>query len=164
MLADQSADHACQVTLSSSPVVAHRRTKELEASVAPQCVLPDPACLSSWSPQHSQHTCVGGGRSVSTRVSPVELVGCIPTGHRTVATASCPRATALPLVGEGGRRGVLPFRGGTLCLAARGLSPGGLICSDAKCSWRGCPRQACHGLHRGGPSCCALTWGRAALH
>ena len=37
---------------------------------------------------------VRGCRGVSTRVSPVELVGCIPTGHMTVAAASCPRATA----------------------------------------------------------------------
>ena len=33
----------------------------------------------------------------------------------------------------GGRRGVLPFRGGTFCLAARGLSPGEVINAHAKC-------------------------------
>ena len=69
----------------------------------------------------------GGVKSVSTRVSPVELVGCLPTGHMTVAAASCPQATIPPE--QEGRWGVLPFRGGTLCRAARGLSPGGLISS-----------------------------------
>lgn len=52
--------------------------------------------------------------SVSMRVSPVGLVGCIPTGHRTVAMASCPPAT------QGARGGPalsgwhsLPHRPGT---------------------------------------------------
>ena len=93
------------------------------------------------------------GESVSTRVSPVLLVGCIPTGHITVDMASCPHA---PLHAQGKRWGVLPFRGGTFCLVARGLSPGEVIISHAKCplTWR--PGFAI-GVHRGGPSCCALT-------
>lgn len=35
----------------------------------------------------------GGGESVSTGVSPVELVDCISTGYITVAMASCLAAT-----------------------------------------------------------------------
>ena len=67
------------------------------------------------------------GKDVSARVSPVVLASgeardkpSLPAaGHITVAMASCPAAAP-----EGGHAGVLPFPGGTLCLVARGLSPG----------------------------------------
>lgn len=61
-------------------------------------------------------------RSVSARVSPVELVGCFPTG-----TYNCSYGE-LPLRQPFARRQqeVLPFQAGTFCLVARGLSPGGM--------------------------------------
>lgn len=61
----------------------------------------------------------GKCRSVSARVSPVELLGCIPSG-----THDCSYGE-LPLRQPFARRQqeVLPFQAGTFCLSARGLSP-----------------------------------------
>lgn len=64
--------------------------------------------LSTYLPSYVQlHSCRSRGpawrasrhgrtfEGVSTGVSPVLLVGCIPTGHITVAVASCPSAARL---------------------------------------------------------------------
>ncbi len=57
---------------------------------------------------------------VSTRVSPVELMGCIPTG-----THNCGYGKLPPGGPRGPHRGVLPAKAGPFGLSTRGLSPGG---------------------------------------
>ncbi len=71
-----------------------------------------------------------------------------PTGAHNCSDGELPCATHCP---EGqGATGVLPFRAGTLCLVARGLSPG-----ETR-SFCGRPaRHAASAIHRSGPSCCA---------
>ncbi len=66
------------------------------------------------------------GKDVSARVSPVVLTRGPPRQRRgrphNCGYGELPRRRALPLRGQG-RAGVLPFRAGTFCLGARGLSP-----------------------------------------
>ena len=88
------------------------------ARTSPLCAAPPPCARRSsaagygWSAAGGAASPVpgwvgGGGGSVSARVSPVELVGWLPTGHMTVAMASCPGAR--PARGRGGARGSCPL-------------------------------------------------------
>ncbi len=111
---------------------------------------------------HKQHTCsstatrpcgrAAGG--VSAGVSPVELVEGLrpPLAHITVAMASC---TAARLAGA--LAAVLPARAGTLCLMARGLSPGGgsSDCCKVLASSAGGLRARRLQIRRSGPPHCA---------
>ncbi len=68
----------------------------------------------------------------------------------------------------GGRPGVFPSRGGTLCLGARGLSPGHAGLAGGGRVSRAESARYVSGPPRGdrsGPSHCALTWegGRMVL-
>ena len=107
----------------------------------------------------------GGVGDVSTRVSPVELVEVCcawraqqaPTGTHNCSDGELPCATHCP---EGqGATGVLPFQAGTLCLVARGLSPGETrpFCGRPA-------RDAASAIHRSGPSCCAHLMTTGWLH
>eukprot|EP00955_Chlamydomonas_euryale_P095313 364930-Chlamydomonas_euryale.AAC.22 len=82
------------------------------------------------------------------RVSPVQLVGCVPTGYITVAWASCPLAAE-----QLGR--VLLATAGTFCLSARGLSPGVSYMLQCPLCARGVKSSAT--VHRGSPPRCTLT-------
>ena len=91
-----------------SQIQAHSLSAAISRKCSAGCTRPSKG--SACRAPAQQHLWGGGVRSVSTRVSPVALVGCVPTGHMTVAAASCPRAAALPK-GRGRAPGGPPLAG-----------------------------------------------------
>lgn len=73
-------------------------------------------------------------QDVSARVSPVELVGCFPTGTHNCSYGELPLRQPVRR-----QQRVLPFQAGTFCLSARGLSPGDLIVCKLYCITAGLP-------------------------